>query len=172
MMIRPVNFGFNSETAVNNAFQVAGQEDGAQEKALAEFDNFVELLRSNEIDVTVIDDTTLRRPLFSAQIDPDYKFVGFDVATNDALGDTMEPGWFFVLKERAGDIHFGLDIDPSATDPSWPILNDTAENNCIDVRSAGFKNLPGYTSDRSDRIASLLYQQPYMLFIHVSRIVS
>jgi hypothetical protein len=122
--------------------------------------------------VTVIDDTTLRRPLFSAQIDPDYKFVGFDVATNDALGDTMEPGWFFVLKERAGDIHFGLDIDPSATDPSWPVLNDTSENNCIDVRSAGFRNLPGYISDRSDRIASLLYQQPYMLFIHVSRIVS
>jgi hypothetical protein len=57
MMIRPVNFGFNPETAVNNAFQVAGQDDGAQEKALAEFDHFVELLRSNEIDVTVIDDT-------------------------------------------------------------------------------------------------------------------
>ena len=57
MMIRPVNFGFNAETAVNNAFQVPGQDDGAQEKALAEFDHFVEVLRSNEIDVTVIDDT-------------------------------------------------------------------------------------------------------------------
>jgi hypothetical protein len=57
MMIRPVNFGFNAETAVNNAFQVPGQDDGAQEKALAEFDQFVEVLRSNEIDVTVIDDT-------------------------------------------------------------------------------------------------------------------
>ena len=57
MMIRPVNFGFNSETAVNNAFQVAGQDDSAQEKALTEFDRFVELLRSNKIDVTVIDDT-------------------------------------------------------------------------------------------------------------------
>ena len=57
MMIRPVNFGFNSETAVNNAFQVAGQDDSAQEKALTEFDRFVELLRSNKIDVTVIQDT-------------------------------------------------------------------------------------------------------------------
>ncbi len=58
MMIRPVNFGFNAETAVNNAFQVAGQGDDAQEKALAEFDHYVEVLRFNDIDVTVIDDTT------------------------------------------------------------------------------------------------------------------
>lgn len=57
LMIRPVNFGFNAQTAVNNAFQVAGADTAAQEKALAEFDNFVTLLRSNDIEVTVIDDT-------------------------------------------------------------------------------------------------------------------
>lgn len=56
-MIRPVNFGFNAQTAVNNAFQVAGAEAAAQEKAQTEFDNFVSLLRSNDIDVTVINDT-------------------------------------------------------------------------------------------------------------------
>lgn len=56
-MIRPVNFSFNAQTAVNNAFQVAGADTGAQEKAESEFDNFVTLLRSNEIDVTVINDT-------------------------------------------------------------------------------------------------------------------
>lgn len=56
-MIRPVNFGFNAQTAVNNAFQVAGADTAAQEKAQSEFDNFVTLLRSNEIDVTVINDT-------------------------------------------------------------------------------------------------------------------
>ncbi|HMU73755.1 MAG TPA: arginine deiminase-related protein, partial [Ferruginibacter sp.] len=42
-MIRPVNFGYNAETAVNNAFQTdTGQ---VQEAALREFDNFVNLLR-------------------------------------------------------------------------------------------------------------------------------
>jgi hypothetical protein len=56
-MIRPVNFGFNAQTAVNNAFQVAGADIAAQEKAQSEFDNFVTLLRSNDIDVTVINDT-------------------------------------------------------------------------------------------------------------------
>lgn len=57
LMIRPVNFSFNAETAVNNAFQVAGAAGDAQRKALTEFDNFVHLLRDNGVDVTVIDDT-------------------------------------------------------------------------------------------------------------------
>jgi hypothetical protein len=57
LMIRPVNFSFNAETAVNNAFQIAGAEAGAQQKALKEFDDFARLLRDNGVDVTVIDDT-------------------------------------------------------------------------------------------------------------------
>lgn len=57
LMIRPVNFGFNAQTALNNAFQVAGADAAAQEKARSEFDNFVTVLRSNGVDVTVINDT-------------------------------------------------------------------------------------------------------------------
>jgi len=57
LMIRPVNFSFNAETAASNAFQVAGAADDAQRKALAEFNNFAQLLRDNGVDVTVIDDT-------------------------------------------------------------------------------------------------------------------
>lgn len=56
-MIRPVNFGFNAETAVNNAFQVAGQDAAAQDKAAQEFDSFVALLQKNGVDVTVVNDT-------------------------------------------------------------------------------------------------------------------
>jgi Uncharacterized protein conserved in bacteria containing a pentein-type domain len=56
-MIRPVHFGFNAETAVNNAFQVAGADTLAQEKAEREFDDFVNLLRRNEVDVLVVKDT-------------------------------------------------------------------------------------------------------------------
>ena len=56
-MIRPVNFSFNAETAVNNAFQVAGTADHAQEQALGEFEGFVQLLRDNGVDVTVVQDT-------------------------------------------------------------------------------------------------------------------
>lgn len=56
-MIRPVRFGFNAETAVNNAFQQTGQDENAQDKAAKEFDDFVHLLRENGVDVTVIEDT-------------------------------------------------------------------------------------------------------------------
>lgn len=56
-MIRPVNFIFNEETAVNNAFQVKNNESNSQQQALTEFDNFVSVLRSNGVDVTVVDDT-------------------------------------------------------------------------------------------------------------------
>lgn len=56
-MIRPVQFGYNAETAVNNAFQVRQAQDDVPEKAAKEFDAFVEKLRDNGIDVTVIDDT-------------------------------------------------------------------------------------------------------------------
>ena len=56
-MIRPVNFGYNAETAVNNAFQVKGNDMDAQNKALKEFDEFVKVLRQNGVDVTVVEDT-------------------------------------------------------------------------------------------------------------------
>ncbi|HEX4851987.1 MAG TPA: arginine deiminase-related protein [Puia sp.] len=59
LMIRPVHFGFNAETASNNAFQVPGQDENAQEKALSEFDSFVKVLRDNGVDVTVMNDTLM-----------------------------------------------------------------------------------------------------------------
>jgi hypothetical protein len=57
LMIRPVNFKFNAETAVNNAFQVPGDEEKAQQGALKEFDEFVHKLRENGVDVTVLEDS-------------------------------------------------------------------------------------------------------------------
>lgn len=56
LMIRPVQFAFNTQTAVNNAFQ-STQDTNAQELALKEFDDFVILLRQSGIDVTVVNDT-------------------------------------------------------------------------------------------------------------------
>lgn len=55
-MIRPVQFAYNTQTAVNNAFQ-STQDSNAQELALKEFDDFVIRLREQGIDVTVIPDT-------------------------------------------------------------------------------------------------------------------
>jgi hypothetical protein len=57
LMIRPVNFTFNAETAVNNAFQAARENGNVQQQALQEFDELVNVLKNNGVDVTVIDDT-------------------------------------------------------------------------------------------------------------------
>jgi hypothetical protein len=58
LMIRPVNFGFNEQTAESNAFQNRhAQNDTANEKAQKEFDGMVNILRKNAVDVMVVDDT-------------------------------------------------------------------------------------------------------------------
>lgn len=57
LMIRPVNFGFNEETASNNLFQQKGFEGNAQKLALDEFNNYVELLTSNGVEVVVAEDS-------------------------------------------------------------------------------------------------------------------
>lgn len=59
LMIRPCAFGYNPQTAVNNAFQKDGPQEGVQEKALAEFDAYVALLRARDVSVVVVEDTPL-----------------------------------------------------------------------------------------------------------------
>jgi hypothetical protein len=60
MMIRPVSFGFNPETAASNAFQ---QREGTEsphaiaQQARTEFDNMVEALRREGVIVHVFEDT-------------------------------------------------------------------------------------------------------------------
>ncbi|MBD1391881.1 citrulline utilization hydrolase CtlX [Mucilaginibacter glaciei] len=58
LMIRPVAFGFNAQTADSNAFQIQHTDQQlVQQKAQQEFDGFVTLLRHNGVSVTVIEDT-------------------------------------------------------------------------------------------------------------------
>ena len=60
LMIRPANFGFNAETAVNNAFQTDDSSlspEEIQQQALLEFDKMVEQLSHYDIDVMVVEDT-------------------------------------------------------------------------------------------------------------------
>lgn len=57
LMIEPIAFGYNAETAENNYFQVEQKSAGIQEKALEEFNSFVEKLRSKSINVITVKDT-------------------------------------------------------------------------------------------------------------------
>jgi hypothetical protein len=57
LMIEPAAFGFNAETAQNNYFQINSENAETQTKALQEFKNFVEKLRSKGINVITVKDT-------------------------------------------------------------------------------------------------------------------
>ncbi len=60
MMVRPANFGYNAETAVNNAFQNKNQSmsnEALSEIAIKEFDGFVNTLRAHGVHVHVMQDT-------------------------------------------------------------------------------------------------------------------
>lgn len=58
-MVRPANFGFNEQTARTNSFQQKPIDDQQQiqKEALKEFDAMVELLKENEIELVVFEDT-------------------------------------------------------------------------------------------------------------------
>ncbi len=77
LMVRPAAFSFNAETAANNFFQQHTSEssEALQQKALAEFDAMVDILRKHDINVIVIEDT-------SEPVKPDAIFPNNWFSTN------------------------------------------------------------------------------------------
>src|ERR1700679_953756 len=60
LMVRPVSFGFNRQTAASNAFQrlpAESEASEAQELALAEFDGVAEALQRAGVEVLIVPDT-------------------------------------------------------------------------------------------------------------------
>lgn len=59
LMVRPVHFGFNPETAGNNFYQKQDSRpvEEIQRLALAEFDGFVAILRDQGVEVLVVEDS-------------------------------------------------------------------------------------------------------------------
>lgn len=56
LMVRPVGFRMNEQTAVNNYFQEDLQDDDINEKAQREFDEFVRKLKAVGVNVIVVED--------------------------------------------------------------------------------------------------------------------
>ena len=57
LMIEPIAFGYNAQTAENNYFQVEQKDSDTQQKALEEFNSFVEKLRAKGVNVITVKDT-------------------------------------------------------------------------------------------------------------------
>jgi hypothetical protein len=74
--------------------------------------------------------TLVKTPLYSAKIEPDIYFFGFDLTAEIAKGsdgshpgDEDKPGWFFVIQERPGEPRVGLDGGgPTAEKHTWSDL--------------------------------------------------
>ena len=57
LMVEPIAFGYNAQTAENNYFQVEQKDADIQTKALEEFNNFADKLKSKGINVISVKDT-------------------------------------------------------------------------------------------------------------------
>jgi hypothetical protein len=59
MMVRPVRFCYNEETAQDNAFMtdISSNLESTQKKACQEFDNYVSILKEKGVEVAVFEDT-------------------------------------------------------------------------------------------------------------------
>jgi hypothetical protein len=80
LMVKPVSFTFNTETSGTNAFQRSDQTTlSSQNLALAEFNELVQLLKYNGVQVTVVDDT--EQPFTPDSIFPNNWFSTHDDGT-------------------------------------------------------------------------------------------
>lgn len=130
----------------------------------------------------------LKEPIFKAEIEPDLRFLGFDLTLAAAKGDPTppaedsdpgKPGWFFVIQERPGEPRFGLDIQESTPPPpttwselAWNHLGDPKTLPLIDLDNAPATNITagpdkhiGWNANGAD-MAYILYQVPVMVAVH------
>ena len=135
--------------------------------------------------------TSIAFPLFRAQIDPDISFFGFPLTVPQALGDGQDPGWFFVLKERGGELRFGLDLEPAAVQDTWDALSWQDFPNlvdCLDLERDVPANVeregiawgkgvdavagnPASGNGNAADMAWILLQKPFMVAIHASELL-
>ncbi len=79
-----------------------------------------------------------KKPIFRGKLDPGITFLGFDLTSSEAEGETLDEtddtddaageadaeedyGWFFVLEEPVGETRFGLDVPSEGDYGSVPV---------------------------------------------------
>lgn len=150
-----------------------------------------------------ITETNTKFPAFSARLEPDVYLFGFALGIDEARGERakpnettagMNPGWYFVFKERPGQIKFGLDdyVDglgipgmptqnaESWNDLSWEHLVTAQEelnayqinfSKTISVTDAATNGQPIW-GDNSADLAHILYQNPVIFARHAQEMLA
>lgn len=147
--------------------------------------------REDGRDVRILDnenpEANLRDPIFKAEIEPEIRFLGFDLTLPVVRGDPEpeadDPGWFFVIQERPGEPRFGLDnlsgepLSPPFgwNDVAWEHLPNFEDLGMVDF-NAGEPELD-ITAPPDNRfewgrnaadMAYILYQVPVMVAFHAA----
>ena len=120
LMIEPVAFGYNAETAVNNYFQ---QKDSVspteiQAKALAEFNGMVSLLRKNGIRVITLKDTY--EPHTPDSVFPN-NWISFHEQDKTYLTEDVQ------VVERSGIEKESVNVGVKIAEQRWP-QHDSGQN--------------------------------------------
>ncbi|HEX3250162.1 MAG TPA: hypothetical protein VHS05_12095 [Pyrinomonadaceae bacterium] len=147
--------------------------------------------QENGRNVRVLDEsdpaTRIKHPIFKAEIEPDIRFLGFDLIKKEAKGsaefEVNDPGWFFVLQERPGEPRFGLDIKSPESEEkptswngvAWEHLSNQQTLDFVDV-AANVPDLGVMIDPDKDFIwgrnaadmAYILYQVPVMVAFHAA----
>ena len=79
LMVSPVAFDYNEETAVNNAFQEEDNQSNTAEEAREESDAYIKLLEDNGINVIAVEDT--KKPHTPDSVFPNNWFSTHDDGT-------------------------------------------------------------------------------------------
>lgn len=144
------------------------------------------------------DNKATKTPLFLAQMAPDFLLAGFDLTKANVLGapPADKDGWFFVLAERPGEMHFGLDLSGTNNSSSWNDLNWTelpADVTMLDLNlhkpnvasrknranatlhwgkgQSAVANNPTSGNGDAAQMASILQQRPFRVFFHASTLI-
>lgn len=158
------------------------------------------------------DPAEIKFPLFSAELKPDIMLFGFELTAEQANGHRIEsagestvgknPGWFFVFKERPGQLQFGLNdytteqgdtsgMPPAGSPATWNDLSwehMVAAKNDLESYQLDFTKAINITDANSVKdkysqqvpvwnsnaaeIASILYQDPVLFARHAGEMLN
>ncbi|SDC91501.1 hypothetical protein SAMN04488104_100953 [Algoriphagus faecimaris] len=129
-------------------------------------------------------------PVLSGTIEPDVHFFGFELSQEEANGNrSNNPGWFFVLRERPGQVSFGLDdldgtldMTPDNWDQvTWEHIEGKSgvQPPYLKIKGVNINLGPGSSGPRaatwgasSSDMAYILYQSPILFARHASTMLN
>lgn len=147
--------------------------------------NIPRRLEGPDLETGEYSEEVIRTPIFQAELEPDIAMYGFNLTKQEVRGNSEYPaGWFFVMKERPGQINFGL--DDSDTIPQNPahVWNDLEWGHLVGLGSNNLNNLhhipcgtirasainPSWGTNSAE-MAHILYQMPVIFARHAEEML-